>query len=135
MDDSYDLVLYLDADILIMGKAQMGLDLYAPNGDAQHPLAAVRDVLFEGRTFNAGVMAIRTSHDIFAEMLEAGKTLDFNPDFAEQAFLNEYLQRGQGWAVLPAICNLLTLRANEPTFQRVLESALILHFSGDVKVR
>jgi lipopolysaccharide biosynthesis glycosyltransferase len=141
MADEYDLILYLDADTMILGRAQAAIDLAAPRGTAPYPVTAVRDMLYAGKTFNAGVMVIRTSHQFFIDMMKAGKTLKYNPDFAEQAFLNEYLSKTSGWGVLSPICNLLTTRVKkestnyDPVSFSHLESALVLHYAGDCKVR
>ena len=109
MADDYDLILYLDADILVLGRIEAALDWFAPNGKALTPMAAARDILNYRRTFNAGVMTIQPDKALFKQMLEAGDTLEYQAGWAEQGFLYDFFEKHHGWTTLPPSCNLLTI--------------------------
>ena len=77
----------MDADILCVGRVEAALELLGPGGAApEHPLGAVPDYNNDGATFNAGVMAVRTSHAMFREMLRAAahEEIAWDGRYAEQ---------------------------------------------------
>jgi hypothetical protein len=135
--NEFDLLLYLDADTLAVGRAEATLDHFAPNGTAPHPLGAAPTFINEGRTFNAGVLAVQPSRAFFSALMAAGETLEYHAGFAEQAFLNAYLSKAWGYMRLPQICNLESawFKHGMATFKRDFPRALVLHYVAKPKVR
>ena len=82
-----DAVVYLDADTLV--KRNLDELFRLP-----HNFAAVPDIFLDSRgfttSFNAGVMFIRTSTDVFHDMVEKIGTASYRAEDAEQSFLNHY---------------------------------------------
>ncbi|TFK75720.1 glycosyltransferase family 8 protein [Pluteus cervinus] len=85
----YDRVVYLDADTLVRrnfdelfdGPFDFAVvpDVYRPNDSRGFSI-----------TFNAGVIALRTSSALLKEMLDLIPQTDYPLDEAEQAFLNQF---------------------------------------------
>ena len=105
--DDYDLLLYLDADVLCLGRLELTLDFFAPNGTSSHFLAAAPGGLSADH-INAGVMAVQPNHAFFKEMMDALQTVHYKQKWAaEQAFLHAFLTEKYGWMWLPQIVNML----------------------------
>jgi len=82
-----DVLLYLDADTIVR-------DRFDELWGLPYSFAAVQDVHDPPRgfvvSFNAGVMLLRTSSAVLADMLQNLETASFPRKQAEQAFLNTY---------------------------------------------
>lgn len=141
--DDFDLLLYMDADMLAMGRIEAVLDYFAPNGIAKQPVGFVRDWINGRATFNAGFMAVQPSHEFFADVMAMGqnKSLEFDGTFGDQSFLNFWLnKRGLAledalpqrwsWTELPPNCNLGTWEAGSEWFAQHYRNVLALHFAG-----
>jgi hypothetical protein len=126
--DQYDTVLYLDTDAYIMSDPSA---FFKSSGFAAEPNLA-------GTGFNAGVMALKPSKEIFAAMMERaagglptpmhGKTKAKVVDCTEQALLNDFfgsnftaLQIGRPDVVdfpwesqTPAVVHFITKRCPKP---------------------
>jgi alpha-N-acetylglucosamine transferase len=85
-EDDFDLILFMDADTLAVGRVEAVLDWFAPNGIAKTPMGAVYDILGDRTTFNAGVLAVRTNRTLFKEMEKAAENREVHWEafFAEQ---------------------------------------------------
>ena len=147
MTQDFDLLYYMDADTLAIGRVEAALDVFAPNGTAAHPLGAARDHINNRRTFNAGSMAIQPDAAFFDFMMRAGRAdeVPYDAKYAEQAFLNALLnpderrkkhwtraQQRYRWTELPQEYNLLTVyRRKDPAFFKAhLPNAALLHLAG-----
>jgi Glycosyl transferase family 8 len=140
MADEFDLLLYLDADTLALGKVEAALDTFAPNGrNASHPLGAVRDFIRGRATFNCGVMAVQPDKLVFREMVAEGRRIQagrsrlrYRATYGEQAFLNAWLVVRHGWSELPAGVNLLYAdyrgKGDKALFDRAFPTAVLLHY-------
>lgn len=82
-----DAVIYLDADTLV--KRNMDELFRLP-----HNFAAVPDIFLDSRgftlSFNAGVMFVRPSTNVFNTMVEQIYTASYRAKDAEQSFLNHF---------------------------------------------
>lgn len=146
MAEEFDLLLYLDCDIIALGRIEAALDIFAPNGSAPQPLGVARDMQNEHATFNTGVLAIQPDHSFFTEMMAAGRNGSVVYDgrnSADQVFLNTWLNKRRlatkdptpqrySWVELPPICNLLVAMARDDAewFDQLWPEALVLHFAG-----
>jgi hypothetical protein len=88
-EDDFDLILFVDSDTLAIGRVEAVLDWFAPNNVALAPLGAAYDILGDRKTFNAGVLTVRTNRTLFKEMVKAAENEEIVWDggFAEQASL------------------------------------------------
>ncbi|KAF7792735.1 hypothetical protein EIP86_003833 [Pleurotus ostreatoroseus] len=82
-----DSLVYLDADALVLRNFDEIFSL-------PYPFAAVPDVFLDSRgfvvDFNAGFLFLKPDSRIYAAMIEALPTARFPPEYAEQAFLNQF---------------------------------------------
>ena len=145
MAADFDLILYLDCDMIALGRVEAVLDYFAPDGSAPQPLAVARDLIDEHASFNTGVMAIQPDHAFYEEMIAAGKA-GLGGSYhalAEQTFLNAFVNtRGKlpedsepqkySWVELPPCVNFLsaTLDLNAKYHRQHWPKALTLHWAG-----
>ena len=82
-----DALIYLDADTLVLRNFDELFSL-------PYQLGAVPDVFLDRRgfvvDFNAGVLLLRPDTTIYDAMIAALPTARFPPEYAEQAFLNQF---------------------------------------------
>lgn len=145
MAEEFELLLYLDCDLIALGRIEAVLDYFAPDGIAPQPLAVARDLINEHATFNSGVMALQPDHAFFDAMIAAGKAGVGGSDHmhGEQTFLNAFLNtRGKlpedaepqqySWVELPPCSNVLsaTLEWDREYFDELWPRALTLHWAG-----
>lgn len=80
-------LIYLDADTLVQRNID---ELFV----SPFSFAAVPDIFLDSRgfslNFNAGVMFLRTSSDVFQSMVDQIGTAKYRSEDAEQSFLNHY---------------------------------------------
>ena len=92
--------MYIDADTLVVKNFDELFDL-------PFVFAAAPDVYLDGRGFtvgfNAGVMAIKPSSEVFEDMLSKVEHAKFNRAWAEQSYLNLYY--GSQAVKLPYVYN------------------------------
>ena len=146
MADEFDLLLYMDCDMIALGRIEAALDIFAPSGVAPQPLGVARDMLNKHASFNTGVMAIQPDHVFFTEMMAAGRNGSVVYDgrsSGDQIFLNTWLNKRRldtddpapqrySWVELPPACNVLVAMARWDMrwFYRHWPNALVLHFAG-----
>ena len=146
MADEFDLLLYMDCDMIALGRIEAALDIFAPSGVAPQPLGVARDMLNKHASFNTGVMAIQPDHVFFTEMMAAGRNDSVVYDgrsSGDQIFLNTWLNKRRldtvdpapqrySWVELPPACNVLVAMARWDMrwFYRHWPNALVLHFAG-----
>ncbi|KAJ3532227.1 hypothetical protein NM688_g7455 [Phlebia brevispora] len=82
-----DALVYMDADMLVLRNFDEVFTL-------PYKFAAVPDVFLDSRgfvpEFNAGFLYLKPSTDVYNAMIEALPTARFPPEYAEQAFLNQF---------------------------------------------
>jgi len=92
--------VYIDADTLVVKNFDELFDL-------PFVFAAAPDVYLDGRGFtvgfNAGIMAIKPSSEVFVDMLSKVEDAKFNRAWAEQSYLNLYY--GSQAVKLPYVYN------------------------------
>jgi hypothetical protein len=86
VEDEFDLLLYMDADTMAIGRVEATLDWFAPNGVPRSPMGAVYDIMNDRTTFNAGVLALKPNRTLFLEMVKAAEKEEvaWEGRFAEQ---------------------------------------------------
>ncbi|PSR72718.1 hypothetical protein PHLCEN_2v11413 [Hermanssonia centrifuga] len=84
---SIDSLIYMDADTLVLRNFDEIFSL-------PFSFAAVPDVFLDDRgfviTFNAGVLFLKPDTEIFHAMIDVLPVARFPPEYAEQAFLNQF---------------------------------------------
>lgn len=86
--DNYDVILYIDADCLVVKDITHLLELGKLYHDSEALVAAAPDILPPDK-FNAGVMVIRPDRGVFANMMEQ-RALLTTYDGGDTGFLNAY---------------------------------------------
>ncbi|KAI3635782.1 hypothetical protein MIR68_006420 [Amoeboaphelidium protococcarum] len=131
----YDRMVYLDADVLIVGDISALLDL-----PQSVPLAAVGDI-WENQsdgyrdTFNAGVMSLIPCSRMFTDFMRMMSCPDIYPAvWAEQGLLNYYFRHGLVLMDYIYNLNLALLRSwgqadLRRTWDRLLPNARIIHYT------
>ncbi|KAL5488293.1 hypothetical protein ACEPAI_6401 [Sanghuangporus weigelae] len=119
-------VVYLDADILVRSNFN---ELWS----LPFEFAAVPDVYRDKRgfasTFNAGMMFLRTSSAVFADMLSKIESDGYRHNEAEQGLLNMYFAAQV--VLLPYIynANLMIKQRNPVLWQAIKNDTRILHYT------
>lgn len=94
-DTRYNSSLFLDADILVLGDLMPLFHIFAPMMQRERlNLAWVHDqpyTIYPG--FNAGMLLVIPNKTLFANLLDARETIQFNPIEAEQSYLNVYFHK------------------------------------------
>ncbi|OSX61765.1 glycosyltransferase family 8 protein [Postia placenta MAD-698-R-SB12] len=125
-DEGYKGVVYLDADTLVLRNFD---ELFA----LPYNFAAVPDVYVDGMGFslgfNAGVLFLRPSTEVFTDMLAKIDTASYNMHEAEQSFLNHYY--GAEAVRLPYAYNAnLAIKKRKPElWADVKREARIVHYT------
>lgn len=131
-DLAYDTVVYVDSDAVVLENID---DLF----DLDVPLAAAPDI-FPPDKFNAGVLVLRPSQEIFQKMLLAVPKLTSH-DKGDTGFLNSFFP---DWYTGPSASR-LPFRYNaqrtlywmthdrEPGYWNTVKPIKILHFSSSPK--
>ena len=122
--DDYETVLLLDADTIAVNELN---DLPQCKSIAGAPDTLLADI------FNTGVLVLRPSRVVFADMMEKISTLP-SYDGGDQGFLNSYFPdwfHGDACYRLPQIYNVSQLTFFYHTaWNRLLPVMKILHFTG-----
>ncbi|KAF8522452.1 glycosyltransferase family 8 protein [Hysterangium stoloniferum] len=119
-------LVYIDADTLVLKNFDELFTL-------PFNLAAVPDVFMYGNAFpigfNAGVLVIRPSTEIFNDMMAKLSIAKYRTAFAEQAFLNLYF--GASVARLPYAynCNIVAKIRNPELWEALGDDMRIVHYT------
>ncbi|KAF4574524.1 hypothetical protein EYR36_005868 [Pleurotus pulmonarius] len=124
-----DRLVYLDADTLVLRNID---ELF----DIPFNFAAVPDVFAPddprgfSLSFNAGVLALRPSSKILADMTKKIETANFPLEQAEQSFLNAYFASKR--ALLPYIYNagIVIKRQSSDLWEELKREMKIMHFTN-----
>ncbi|KAG9219421.1 hypothetical protein CCMSSC00406_0005315 [Pleurotus cornucopiae] len=124
-----DRLVYLDADTLVFRNID---ELF----DIPFNFAAVPDVFAPddprgfSLSFNAGVLALRPSSKILADMTKKIETANFPLEQAEQSFLNAYFASKR--ALLPYIYNagIVIKRQSSDLWEELKREMKIMHFTN-----
>jgi alpha-N-acetylglucosamine transferase len=81
--EDFDLILYMDVDIIAIGRVESVLNWFAPNGI---PKSFMGGALDDHGGFSAGVLAVPTNRTLYREMINAAENreLDWDSNYAEQ---------------------------------------------------
>lgn len=125
-DSGVKAAVYLDADTLVLRNFDELFSL-------PYNFAAVPDVYVDGQgwslSFNAGVLYLRPSRDVFEDMLAKIATASYNMHEAEQSFLNHYY--GAEAVRLPYAYNAnLAIKSRKPeVWADVKREARVVHYT------
>lgn len=125
-DSGIKAAVYLDADTLVLSNFDELFNL-------PYNFAAVPDVYVDGQgwslSFNAGVLFLRPSREVFEDMLSKIATASYNMHEAEQSFLNHYY--GAEVVRLPYAYNAnLAIKSRKPeVWADVKREARIVHYT------
>lgn len=132
--EKYDLVIYLDADTLLLKPLDLLFETHAniePNQIVASPDAGWPDV------FNSGVFVAKPSTKVFDELLESLKDSSKTFDGADQGLLNEHFNialKGSNWLRLPFLFNVTTNLGQHyeylPAFTKFFDQISVLHYIG-----
>ncbi|CAF3841643.1 unnamed protein product [Rotaria sp. Silwood1] len=128
----FDSIVYLDADTLVLGDISHLHELVADPSRTGFEFAAVADN-WHGKFayhFNAGVLVIHPSIDVFKELIRTMSLPgNYEPTMAEQAFLNAFFQLR--YLQLPLIynVNLAMYLAYPDLWTRMQSDFKIVHFT------
>jgi hypothetical protein len=121
--DDYDMVTFLDADIVVRHPID---DLFATLAASDQALAAVEDCC---GVFNSGVMVLRPSQAVFSDMMKQIHSI-VAYDGGDQGFLIKYFEGS--WLRLPFIYNALQTvyldGNNRKAWDLVAPDIRVLHF-------
>ncbi|PCH35545.1 glycosyltransferase family 8 protein [Wolfiporia cocos MD-104 SS10] len=119
-------LVYIDADTLVRRNFD---ELFA----LPYSFAAVPDVFLDGRgfavAFNAGVLFLRPSLDVFRDMVSKIATARYPAEDAEQSFLNHYF--GKEALRLPYAynANLAIKKRSSEMWKDLMGDARIVHYT------
>jgi glycogenin glucosyltransferase len=120
-------LVYIDADAIVLGDLEPLLD---------RPSFSAAPCMWPSDIFNAGVLVLDPSQDVFNDMVPKIGTLP-SYDGSDQGFLNSYFPdwfTGPSEHRLPAVYNASqVLYLYAPTWRYMLPRIRILHFMGPVK--
>ena len=97
----YKAVAMLDIDMIFLrDPVLLFTDIYQLMSQSSYPVAAVEDVPktptpmcnYSASKYNAGMLLFEPNATVFSLMKDAIHTLPHPPEYAEQAFLNEYFK-------------------------------------------
>lgn len=121
-----DRLVYLDADTLAVRNFD---ELFR----IPHPFAAVPDVFLDKRgfvvDFNAGVLLIKTNTAIYHSMIAALPTARFPPEYAEQAFLNQFFSASAVRLPYAYNGNLAYKERSPSMWQGIRDEMRIIHYT------
>ena len=132
--DTYDAILYMDCDVVVLGRIDHLFDIMLIHNKEDQPVADIALVTDAWPNeidvrFNSGVMLLRPSYSVFRAMSENGPYIDFESS-SEQDFLNAWFQFNN--IRLPVIYNLNAVMYNNSyhnAWQGAIVDCRMLHYT------
>lgn len=133
----YDLVVYLDADTLVLTDLDHLFEDHADTDEAS--IVAASDSGWPD-VFNSGVFVAKPSSSTFEKLVELSSDPENSFDGADQGLLNEHFNiatKGKNWTRLPFLYNVTTNLGQHyeflPAFTKFFKDIKLLHFIGSSK--